>query len=135
MLYCYSADHPKNIEIFSLPRDVLDKVNRPFSFSAKETGSSVIFIHSYSRRSIEWRQSWFKRRASYVPNLTQSRATLNHVLARIPFQTSKAMFTLLRFRFYPFLLMKTLHVHIAPFSNEYAVKTIGVHIAPAKWCC
>ena len=32
---------------------------------------------------------------------------------------SKATFTLLRFRFYPFLLMKTLLVHIASFSNEY----------------
>ena len=47
----------------------------------------------------------------------------------------KAMFTLLRFRFYPFLLMKTLPVHIAPFSNEYAMKTIGVHTALAKRCC
>ena len=47
----------------------------------------------------------------------------------------KAMFTPLRFRFYPFLLMKTLPVHIAPFSDKYAMKTIGVHIAPAKWCC
>ena len=48
---------------------------------------------------------------------------------------SKATLTLLRFHFYPFLLMKTLPVHIAPFSNRYAMKTIGVHIAPAKRCC
>ena len=41
------------------------------------------------------------------------------------------MFTLLRFRFYPLLLMKTLSVHITPFSNKCAMKTIGVHIAPA----
>ena len=34
-----------------------------------------------------------------------------------------------------FLLMKLLSVHIAPFSNEYAMKTIGVHIASAKRCC
>ena len=49
--------------------------------------------------------------------------------------TTKATFTLLGFHFYPFLLMKTLPVHIAPFSNRYAMKTIGVHIAPAKRCC
>ena len=42
------------------------------------------------------------------------------------------MFTLLRFRFYPFLLIKALPIHIAPFSNRYGMKTIGVHIAPAK---
>ena len=29
--------------------------NRPFSYSTKEPGSSVIFIHFYTRRSIEWR--------------------------------------------------------------------------------
>ena len=44
----------------------------------------------------------------------------------------KATFTLFRFHFYPFLLMKTLPVHIAPFSNRYAMKTIGVHIALAE---
>ena len=31
--------------------------------------------------------------------------------------------------------MKTLPVRIAPFSNKYAMKTIGVHVAPAKLCC
>ena len=31
------------------------KDNRPFSYSAKEAGSSVIFIHFYTRDSIEWR--------------------------------------------------------------------------------
>ena len=51
------------------------------------------------------------------------------------FATSKALLTLLRFHSYPFLLMKTLSIHIAPFSNEYAMKTMGVHTAPAKWCC
>ena len=30
-------------------------MNRPFSYSAKEPGSSVIFIHFYTRDSIEWR--------------------------------------------------------------------------------
>ena len=34
-----------------------------------------------------------------------------------------------------FLLVKTLPVHIAPFSNKYAMKTIGVHIAPVNRCC
>ena len=29
--------------------------NRPFSYSAKEPGSSVIFIHFDTRDSIEWR--------------------------------------------------------------------------------
>ena len=47
----------------------------------------------------------------------------------------KAMFTLFRFCFYPFLLMKTLPAHIVPFLNEYAMKTIGAHTAPAKRCC
>ena len=28
---------------------------RPFSYSTKEPGSSVIFIHFYTRGSIEWR--------------------------------------------------------------------------------
>ena len=42
---------------------------------------------------------------------------------------------LLLFHLYQFLLMKALSVHIAPISNEYAMKTIGVHSAPAKWCC
>ena len=41
----------------------------------------------------------------------------------------KATFTLLRFHFYPFLLMKTLPVHIAPFSNKYTMKTIGVPVS------
>ena len=45
-----------------------------------------------------------------------------------------ATFTLFRFHFYPFLLMKTLSVHIAPFSDEYALKTIGFHTAPVKRC-
>ena len=48
---------------------------------------------------------------------------------------SQVSCTLFRFRFYPFLLMKTLSVHIAPFSNEYAMKIIGVHTAPAKRRC
>ena len=30
-------------------------INRPFSYSTKEPGSSVIFIHFYTRSSIEWR--------------------------------------------------------------------------------
>ena len=29
--------------------------NRPFSYSTKESGSSDIFIHFYTRGSIEWR--------------------------------------------------------------------------------
>ena len=47
----------------------------------------------------------------------------------------KAPFTLLRFLFNPLLLMKTLPVLIAPFSNEYAMETSNAHIAPAKRCC
>ena len=43
--------------------------------------------------------------------------------------------TLLRFRFYLFLVMKQLPIHIAPFSKKYVMKTIVVHIAPEKWCC
>ena len=34
-------------------------LNRPFSYSTKEPGSSVIFIHFYTRGSIEWLQSFF----------------------------------------------------------------------------
>ena len=45
------------------------------------------------------------------------------------------MFTLVRFHFYPFLLMSTLPVYIALFSNECAMKMIGIDAAPAKWCC
>ena len=33
----------------------VNKLHRPFSYSAKEPGSSVIFIHFYTRDSIEWR--------------------------------------------------------------------------------
>ena len=32
--------------------------HRPFSYSTKEPGSSVIFIHFYTRRSIQWRYSF-----------------------------------------------------------------------------
>ena len=39
------------------------------------------------------------------------------------------------FSFLSIFVDKTLVVHIAPFSNEYAMKAIGVHIAPAKRCC
>ena len=45
---------------------------------------------------------------------------------------SQATFTLLHFRFYPSLLTKMLSAYFAPFSNEYAMKTTGVHIGPAK---
>ena len=48
---------------------------------------------------------------------------------------SQATFTLRRFRFNSFLLMKALPVYIPPFSNENTMTTIGVHIAPAKRCC
>ena len=34
-------------------------INRPISYSAKEPGSSVIFIHFYTRDSIEWRLSFY----------------------------------------------------------------------------
>ena len=32
-----------------------DEFHRPFSYSAKEPGSSIILIHFYTRDSIEWR--------------------------------------------------------------------------------
>ena len=32
---------------------------RPFRYSAKEPGSSVIFIHFYTRDSIKWRYSFY----------------------------------------------------------------------------
>ena len=54
------------------------------------------------------------------------------VSSSLKFDGLTATFTLLRFRFYPFSLMKMLSVHISPFSNEYAMKTIGVHTAPAN---
>ena len=34
---------------------LIEVENRPFSYSAKEPGSSVLFIHFYTRDSIEWR--------------------------------------------------------------------------------
>ena len=34
-------------------------INKPFSYSAKETGSSVIFIHFLARGSIEWRENFY----------------------------------------------------------------------------
>ena len=37
----------------------------------------------------------------------------------------KARFTLLRIRFLPFLLRKTVAIHTTPFQNEY---TIHIHI-------
>ena len=39
----------KCIKCMKVPR------NRPFSYSTKEPGSSDIFIHFYTRGSIEWR--------------------------------------------------------------------------------
>ena len=39
------------------------------------------------------------------------------------------------FSFLSVFVDKTLPVHIAPFSNKYAMKPIGVHIAPTKRCC
>ena len=33
--------------------------NRPFSYSTKEPGSSVVFIYVYARGSIKWRKSVF----------------------------------------------------------------------------
>ena len=33
--------------------------NRPFSYSVKEPGSSVIFIHLHTRGSIDWRLSFY----------------------------------------------------------------------------
>ena len=47
-------------------------------------------------------------------------------------QSPKATFTLLRFHFHSFLQKGTLPIHIAPFSKENAMKTVSVHIAPAK---
>ena len=43
-----------------------------------------------------------------------------------------ATFTLLRFRFNRFLLMRTLPVHIVPFLNECTMKTIGVWHCSSK---
>ena len=37
------------------PSFLWESFNRPFSYSGKEPGSSVIFIHFYTRGSIEWR--------------------------------------------------------------------------------
>ena len=46
--------------------------------------------------------------------------------------TSSATFIQLCFRFCPSLLMKMVPVHIASFSNEYAMKATGFRIAPEK---
>ena len=48
----------KLVVLFVLPRVPklpFSNVNRPFSYSASEPGSSVIFIQFYIRGSIEWR--------------------------------------------------------------------------------
>ena len=54
----------KNVKKKWITNEILDLMkerqqilprNRPFSYSAKEPGSSVIFIHFYTRDSIEWR--------------------------------------------------------------------------------
>ena len=44
----------------------------------------------------------------------------------------RATLKLQRFNFYSFFLMKTLAVHITPFSNGNDLNAIGIHIAPAK---
>ena len=44
-------------------------------------------------------------------------------------------FTQLRVLLYALLLMKMLPVHISPFSNKYAMITVGVHIVLAKKVC
>ena len=80
-------------------------------------------------RNIQLKKQYFTDKISTCHgNMKESWKAVNELL-------NKATFTLLRFHFYPFLLMKTLPVHIAPFSNRYAMKTKGVHIAPAKRCC
>ena len=50
--------------------------NRPFSYSAKEPGSSVIFIHFYARDSIEWRQSFYHNcaRSKILQNVAKYRS-------------------------------------------------------------
>ena len=51
--------------------------NRPFSYSAKEPGSSVIFIHFYTRDSIEWRESYYHHCAysKILQNVAKYRST------------------------------------------------------------
>ena len=51
---------------------------------------------------------------------------------RYEMRRSVYVHTLLCFHSYPLLLMKTLPVRIAPFSNKNAIKTIGVHNAPVE---
>ena len=46
-------DELKCADVTCLPKN--GPSNRPFSYSAKEPESSVIFIHFYTRDSIEWR--------------------------------------------------------------------------------
>ena len=37
-----------------LALELREKMNRPFGYSTKERGSNNIFIHFYTRDSIEW---------------------------------------------------------------------------------
>ena len=51
---CYPCN--RNLSFFKLKQVLNCKVHdRPFSYSTKEPGSSVIFMHFYTRDSIEWR--------------------------------------------------------------------------------
>ena len=54
------------------------------------------------------------------------------LVVSLPKLSFKAMFTLLRIRFYPFSFRSVLPVHIAPGTFEYAMKTTSVHIAPLQ---
>ena len=55
--YQRNKGHSQRLQLFGFgtSAEVAGSLNRPFSYSAKEPGSSVIFINFYTRDSIEWR--------------------------------------------------------------------------------
>ena len=60
--YCYPTSYPMTLQcLYPIQAGKRWETqsngicNRPFSYSAKEHGSSDIFIHFYTRGSIEWR--------------------------------------------------------------------------------
>ena len=65
-------------------------------------------------------------------NILLIEIALNYVFIAV---LNRAAFTLLRFALSVFVDDKRCPFTLLLFSNEYAMKTIGVHFAPAKRFC
>ena len=115
MIYLDKNDKKKSLPLFA-KSDPLAEGCQKVQLSNKQLQSRRYFQSGESRFA----------EGTYVPS---SGFGIN--IVPLLYKDFEATFTLLRFHFYRFLLIKTLPVHIAPFSNKYAMKRIGVHIAPA----